>query len=182
MKHLFIICALFICASTFSQTLRLDTNEILNIVYPKTGDIKASGELYWSKNENGDIREYRTSVQNIFYYKIGKVEKATAVITSYDYTNGVKESCHGCTPILDVIVFKLKNSKWVKVKIKKGWDIPQPGFGEGAVFQLKKLNKINCLYSFFNTSYNGRGEYEVTTYYNIETLKEVKSISKKISD
>jgi hypothetical protein len=183
MKKIFLICILsFICLFGKAQKFSLQTNTIWNALYPRENDFDNYYQLIRKVSEDGRPKEYRTAIQNTFYYKSGNIDKAAVILFSYEYVNGQKLDGHASTPKIDVVTFVISNSNWVKRKIVEDWKIPQPGFGEGPKFHFKKLNNINCIFSTFDAFYNGKGNYSVTEYYNVETLKKVKSTSTKISD
>ncbi len=137
-----------------------------------------------SDNQKRDIgdKTYEEVIEKKIYYKVVQIQKVKVMLFLYDITDGSRSSCHACTPRIDVATFTLVSGNWKLKKLKENWEIPQPGFGEGPKFQFKKFNNVECLQTSFDAFYNGRGDYKVTEYYNIETLKLVKSISKKISD
>jgi hypothetical protein len=132
--------------------------------------------------EDGEDKEYRTELSNIFYYKNGNSEKATVILFSYDFSSGSNADCHHCFPKMEIATFAFVNKNWVKIKFIEGWTEAQGDFGEAPKVKFQNYNNINCLVTIWNHSANGNGDYLITSYYNIETLKEIKTISKKIDE
>jgi hypothetical protein len=128
-------------------------------------------------NRDEGEMEFRTVLKKIFYYKAGQQQKAAVVLFSYDFTSGEAKFCHPCYPEMEIATFNLTGQTWTKQKFVLNWKDATGSWGEGPELQFKILNGINGLVTKF--SYGNQGEFhDYTDYYNIETLKKVKSITK----
>ena len=161
---------------------KISAGTVWNVLYPGKTNFDNEKRLIRKITENGIIKEYRTALSNTFYYKTGGIEKAIIVLFSYDFSSGEKADCHICFPKMEIATFALKGEKWTKVKFVEGWTEAQGSFGEGPTVQFQKYNNINCLATTLKVFMNGRGEYLVASYYDIETLKNIKTVSKRIGD
>lgn len=100
-----------------AQKFSLPNNTIWSVLYPGENNFDNYKQLIRKETENGTLNEYRTAIENIFYYKSGTIDKAAVVLFSNEYKNGEKLNCHVCTPKIDVAKFVISYGKWVKEKI-----------------------------------------------------------------
>lgn len=123
----------------------------------------------------------RTAIAKKFYYKAGTIEKVAVILLSYEFEmrdNGPEAvSCHVCYPQMEIATFLFAGQEWTKQKFIQNWKGATGSWGEGPELQLKKLGAVYCL--VLKSSYGNQGEFhDYIDYYNIETLKKVKSIKK----
>ena len=79
---------------------------------------------------------------------------------------------------MEIATFEFLNGGWIKKKFIQNWEASTGSWGDGAEIVFEKLNNIDCI--LLRWTYGNGGIYdEYSTYYNAETLKEVKSIVKK---
>ena len=157
-----------------SQIKKVESHTLWYALYPSNRNFDNENRLIRKVNRDGADLEFRTKIANTFYYETGTQEKAVAILYSYEFDTEIS-SCNLCHPEFEIAYFTLINNSWTKQKFIQNWKESSGSWGEGAELQFKIFNKVNCL--VLKSSSGNRGEFHVyIDYYNIETLKKVKSI------
>ncbi len=162
-----------------AQIKKLESHTLWYALYPSNRNFDNENRLIRKVNRDGAELEFRTKIANTFYYKTGTQEKAIVVLYSYEFLTEIEEisSCHACHPEFEIAYFTLLNNSWTKQKFIQNWKESTGSWGEGSELQFKIFNKVNCLVLI--SSYGNQGEFhDYIDYYNIETLKKIKSIVK----
>lgn len=180
-KVIIISLLLFSIFIVQGQTNKISKSIVWATLYPNNSNFDSENKLIRKVKKDGAEKEFRTEMAKIFYYKIGTVDKAAVILFSYEFELGDKGPeaivCHVCYPEMEIATFILSGQEWTKQKFVQNWKGATGSWGEGPKLQFKKLNAVNCL--VMASSYGNQGEFhDYTDYYNIETLKKVKSIIK----
>jgi hypothetical protein len=178
-KIILIIAILTFSIEGYSQ--KIETYNVWSELYPSNQNYDNENRLIRKVNRDGANIEFRTKIEKTFYYNVGNLKKALVILYSYRYdeANNENESCHACFPEFEIAYFSLSNGNWVKNKFIQNWKESTGSWGNGAELEIKDYNKVKCL--VIKSSYGNQGEfYDYTDYYNIETLKKIKSLKKRI--
>lgn len=162
-----------------SQIKKIDNQTVWYALYPSNRNFDKENRLIRKVNRDGAELEFRTKIANTFYYKTGTQEKALVILYSYEFEKENEEilSCHACHPEFEIAYFSLVNNIWSKQKFIQNWKESTGSWGEGAELKFQNYNKVNCL--ILNSSYGNNGVFhDYIDYYNIDTLKKIKSIVK----
>lgn len=167
-----------------AQTNKLSEKFIWNTLYPDKVDKKYfdSENRLIKKITNGtEQQEFRVQISNIFYYNVGTQQKAIVILFAYeiDDNSGDVVNCHACYPEFEIATFALTDNQWTKQRFVQSWEGARGAWGEGAEVSLETYKKKKCL--VLKHSYGNHGEfYDYIDYYDVETLKKIRTKTKKI--
>lgn len=178
----FIIIISLLLFNIEGKSQKISTYSIWSALYPNNQKFDSKNRLIRKIIREGYDIEFRTEIEKIFYYKVGHTKKAIVILYSYRYdtANDVIDFCHLCFPEFEMAYFSCINKNWVKNKFIQNWEGSTGSWGKGAALEMKDYNNVKCLVLKSRDGYQGVF-YEFTTYYNIETLKLIKSLNKEYS-
>lgn len=152
----------------------LSSFAILKSLYHSNQNFDEENQLVREVVRDKEHLIFRTRLGKIFYYENAGNRRATAILFSYRYTNGIKDWCHQCYPEFDVANFEFVNGNWLVRKFIQNWDGGTGTWGEPADISNKTHHNRNCICIYWSYSGGGGGFEDGTNYYDIESLKLVK--------
>jgi outer membrane protein OmpA-like peptidoglycan-associated protein len=157
------------------QSRQLD---VWKSLYPGNTNFNNEKKLVRKIQRDGYDVELRTEIGKTFYYKINDQQKAIVILFSYSYTDGVnKDDCHACRPEFEVATFSNIFGNWMTQRFVENWSEASGSWGKADEVTFEKYNNVNCIK--ISGSYGNQGTFiSYTNYYDIETLKKIKSIEK----
>ena len=178
MRHyILLFCLLTSFVVGHSQTQKINNAIVWSALYPSNSNFDNENRLIRKVNRDGAEKEFRKELAKIFYYTVGQQQKVAIILFSYNFTSGEAEECHACHPEMEIATFEYSNGNWSKTKFVQNWKESTGSWGAGPELQFKKLNAVNCV--VMTSSYGNNGDFhDYIDYYNIETLKKIKSIQK----
>ena len=165
-------------ASTTAASRQNQKFDIWKTLYPNSIKFDNEKRLIRYVARDGNNVELRTKKGTPFYYKLKGQQMMTIILFSYTYENGYLSDCHVCRPEFDVATFSNTNGIWTKQCFIENWSGGSGSWGNEDEVTFETYNNIDCIK--ISGSYGNQGTFtSYTHYYDIETLKKIKSIEKE---
>ena len=159
---------------------RIQQLDVWKSLYPNNTNFDNEKKLIRKVKRDGYDVELRTEIGKSFYYNINGQRKVIVILFSYSYSDGVnRDECHVCRPEFDIAHFSDLSGNWAKQSFIENWSDATGSWGNADDIYFETYNNILCLK--ISGTYGNHGTFiSYTNYYDIETLKKIKSIEKTL--